>query len=95
MSILWYKMVYFVLRKQQEALAASEAAKKNAQNQLLEELEKDCDVIIYKAALREQKNGLRKLFFQSFLIEIQPNEKLNRIFKARTYLILSNIREKV
>ena len=77
----------------QSSYEASEAAKINAQNQLLEELEKDCDVTIYKAALRDQKNGLRKLFFQSFLIEIEPNEQLNRIFNARTYLILNKIRE--
>ncbi len=74
---------------------ASEPAKISAQNKLLEELEKDCDVTIYKAALRDQQNGLRKLFFHSFLIEIEPNEKLNRIFSARTYLILNKIREKV
>ena len=79
----------------QSSYEASEAAKINAQNQLLEELEKDCDVTIYKAALRDQKNGLRKLFFQSFLIEIEPNEQLNRIFNAKTYLILNKIREKV
>lgn len=79
----------------QSSYEASEAVKISAQNQLLEEIEKDCDVIIYKAALREEKNGLRKLFFQSFLTEIQPNEQLNRIFNARTYLILSKIREKV
>ncbi len=74
---------------------ALEAAKISAQNQLLEELENDCDVTIYNAALRDKNNGLRKLFFQSFLIEIEPNEQLNRIFNAKTYLILSNIREKV
>ncbi|MGB3755141.1 MAG: hypothetical protein WBA07_02040, partial [Rivularia sp. (in: cyanobacteria)] len=79
----------------QSSYEASEAAKINAQNQLLEELEKDCDVTIYKAALRDRKNGLRKLYFQSFLIEIEPNEQLNRIFNARTYLILNKIREKV
>ncbi|MGB3642681.1 MAG: hypothetical protein WBA39_34620 [Rivularia sp. (in: cyanobacteria)] len=77
----------------QSSYEASEAAKINAQNQLLEELEKDCDVTIYKAALRDQKNGLRQLFFQSFIIEIEPNQELNRIFNARTYLILNKIRE--
>ena len=79
----------------QSSYEASEAAKKNAWNQLWEELEKDCDVNIYKAILRSEEKGLRKSMFKNFLIEIEPNEQLNRIFKARTYLILHSIREKV
>jgi len=79
----------------QSGYEASEAVKKNARGQLLEELQKDCDVNIYKAALKDEKNGLRKLMFQSFLAEIEPNEQLNRIFSAKTYLILNDIREKV
>ncbi len=74
---------------------ASEAKKKDAWNQLLQEVEKDCEVNLYQTRIRDKKNGLRKLIFDNFLIEIEPNEKLNRIFSARTYLILRNIREKV
>ena len=74
---------------------ASEAKKKDAWNQLLQEAEKDCEVNLYQTRIRDKKNGLRKLIFDNFLIEIEPNEKLNRIFSARTYLILRNIREKV
>ena len=69
--------------------------RKNAWNQLWEELEKDCDVNIYKAALRTEEKGLSKSMFKNFLIEIEPNEQLNRIFKARTYRILHSIRDKV
>lgn len=79
----------------QSSYEASEAAKKNAWNQLWEELEKDCDVNIYKAALRTEEKGLSKSMFKNFLIEIEPNEQLNRIFKARTYRILHSIRDKV
>ena len=74
---------------------ASEAKKKDAWNQLLQEVEKDCEVNIYQTRIRDKKNGLRNLIFDNFLIEIEPNEQLNRIFSARTYLILRNIREKV
>lgn len=54
----------------------------------------NCDVGIYQSALRNEKNGLRKLMFNSFLIEIEPKEELNRIFNARTYLILNQMRNK-
>lgn len=74
---------------------SSEKTKKDAENQLLQEAEKDCNVNIYKTILRDEENGLRKLMFKNFLIEIEPNEQLNRIFNAKTYLILNKIREKV
>lgn len=74
---------------------ASEAKKKEAWNQLLQEVEKDCEVKIYQTKIRDKEDGLRKLMFSNFLIEIEPNEQLNRIFSAKTYLILKNIREKV
>lgn len=61
----------------------------------LQEAETDCNVNIYKVTLRDKENGLRKLMFNRFLIEIEPNEQLNRIFHARTYLIVNRIREKV
>lgn len=77
----------------QSSYEASEAAKKDTQNQLFEELEKDCDITIYKAAIRDKESGLRKSMFHRFLIEIEPNEELNRIFNAKTYLILNKIRE--
>lgn len=63
-------------------------------NQLFEEAEKDCDVNIYKTAIRNKENGLRKQIFNSFLVEVEPNEQLNRIFNARTYLILDRVRNK-
>lgn len=63
-------------------------------NQLFEEAEKDCDVNIYKIAIRNEQNGLRKKIFDSFLTEIEPNQQLNRIFNARTYLILERVRNK-
>ena len=74
---------------------SSQEAKKIIQNQLFEEAETDCDLKIYKTALRDKQNGLRKQIFNSFLVEIEPNQQLNRIFNARTYLILNKIREKV
>jgi hypothetical protein len=74
---------------------SSKKAEKEAESQLFAEVEKDCDVNIYKAALRDEKNGLLKSMFNSFLKAIEPNEQLNRIFQARTYLILNKIREKV
>ncbi|MEO1431107.1 MAG: hypothetical protein AAFS12_08170 [Cyanobacteria bacterium J06632_19] len=74
---------------------ASEKVKTNAEHQLLQESEKNCDVNIYKFALADKKNGLRKLMFNSFLIGIESKEQLNRIFNAKTYLILNKIREEV
>ncbi|AFY52759.1 hypothetical protein Riv7116_0150 [Rivularia sp. PCC 7116] len=74
---------------------ASEKVKQNANNQFLQEAEKDCYVNIYKSAITDENNGLRKLMFNSFLIVIEPNEQLNRIFNAKTYLILNKIREQV
>lgn len=59
---------------------------------LFEEAEKDCDVNIYKAKLREEENRLQTKIFNTFLREIEPHEELNRIFKARTHLILSQVR---
>ena len=79
----------------QMSYEASEAKKKYAWNQLVQEVEKDCEVNLYQTRIRDKKNGLRKFIFDNFLIEIEPNEQLNRIFSARTYLILKNIREKV
>ncbi|MEM9927623.1 MAG: hypothetical protein AAF915_28495 [Cyanobacteria bacterium P01_D01_bin.50] len=63
-------------------------------NQLFELAEKDCDINIYKTTLRDQKNGLRKQIFNSFLTEIEPHKQLNRIFNARTHLILDRVRNK-
>lgn len=63
-------------------------------NQLFEAANKHCDVDVYQSALRNEKNGLRRLIFNSFLIEIEPKEHLNQIFNARTYLILHQIRNK-
>lgn len=79
----------------QRGYETSEANKKDAWNQLLQEVEKDCEVKIYQTRIRDKENGLRKLMFSNFLKAIEPNEELNRIFSARTYLILKNIREKV
>ena len=84
-----------VKESSQLSYEALEARKKDSWSQLLKEVEKDCEVKIYQASIRDNKNGLRKLMFNNFLTEIEPNEKLNRIFSARTYLILKNIREKV
>ncbi|MGF1674640.1 MAG: hypothetical protein ACFCUV_13280 [Rivularia sp. (in: cyanobacteria)] len=67
---------------------------KNINDKLFAEVEKDCNVDIYKTALRDDKNGLLKEIFNGFLIEVEPNEQLNRIFNARTYLILKQIRNK-
>lgn len=85
----------FLKEISQSSYEVSEAAKKNAQNQLLEQLQKNCDVNVYNAAIKDEKNGLRKLMFQSFLIDIEPNEHLNRIFSAKTYLILNKMGKKV
>ncbi|BAY86329.1 hypothetical protein NIES267_58350 [Calothrix parasitica NIES-267] len=79
----------------QRSYESSEANKKDAWNNLLQEVEKDCEVKIYQNRIRDKKNGLRKLMFDNFLIGIEPHEQLNRIFSARTYLILKNIRDKV
>ncbi|MEL6460072.1 MAG: hypothetical protein AAFQ91_17780 [Cyanobacteria bacterium J06621_15] len=79
----------------QRGYETSEANKKDAWNNVLQEVEKDCEVKIYQTKIRDKENGLRKLMFNNFLIEIEPNEQLNRIFNAKTYLILKNIREKV
>ncbi|MBV6625595.1 MAG: hypothetical protein KI793_22155 [Rivularia sp. (in: Bacteria)] len=79
----------------QSGCEVSEQVKQNAKNQLLQEAEKDCCVNIYKSAITDGKNGLRKLMFNSFLIGIEANEQLNRIFNAKTYLILNKIREQV
>lgn len=84
----------FLKQLSQSNYETSEAVKKNADNQLLEVAEKDWNGNIYKAAIRDKENGLRKSMFQSFLIEIEPNEQLNRIFNARTYIILNQIRQK-
>ncbi len=62
--------------------------------ELFEEVSEDCDVEIYQSALKDQKNGLRRLMFNSFLIDIEPKEQLNRIFNARTYLILHQMQNK-
>jgi hypothetical protein len=85
----------FLKQLSQSNYETSEAVKNNTNNQLLEVAEKDLNANIYKAAIRDKENGLRKLMFKSFLIEIEPNEELNRIFNAKTYLILNKIREKV
>lgn len=81
----------FQKKLSQSNYETSEGVKKNANNQLLEAAEKDWYANIYNTAIRDKKNGLRKLMFQSFLIEIEPNQELNRIFNARTYLILNQI----
>lgn len=86
---------YFKKKLSQSNYETSEAVKSNANNQLLEAVEKDLDANIYKAAIRDEENGLRKSMFHNFLIEIEPNEQLNRIFHARTYIILNKIRQKV
>ncbi|NJM20748.1 MAG: hypothetical protein HC836_18450 [Richelia sp. RM2_1_2] len=67
---------------------------KDIDDKLFAEVEKDCDVDIYKTALRDDENGLRKQIFNGFLIEVESLEQLNRIFNARTYLILKQIRNK-
>lgn len=85
----------FLKQLSQSNYQTSEAVKNNVNNQLLEVAEKDWDANIYKAAIRDEENGLRKLMFKSFLIEIEPNKELNRIFNAKIYLILNKIREKV
>ncbi len=85
----------FLKQLSQSNYETSEAVKSNADKQLLEIAEKDWYGNIYKAAIRGKNNGLRKSMFQSFLVEIEPNEQLNRIFRARTYIILNKIREKV
>ncbi len=95
-SVLTFDKLEDLLKQiSQTNYESSQEAKKIIQNQLFEEAETDCDVKIYKTRLREQENGLRKQIFNSFLVEIEPNEQLNRIFNARTYLILNKIREKV
>ena len=71
---------------------SSEQAKKYTEEQLFEILEQDCNVNIYITAIRDKKNGLRTKILNSFLREIEPNQQLNRIFKARTHLILSQVR---
>ncbi|MCJ8283042.1 MAG: hypothetical protein MJK14_25375 [Rivularia sp. ALOHA_DT_140] len=73
----------------------AEELKKTARNQLLEELEKECDVGLYQNKVRDKANGLCKLMFSRFLIEVEPNEKLNSMFNARTHIIVNQIREKV
>ncbi|AFY52758.1 hypothetical protein Riv7116_0149 [Rivularia sp. PCC 7116] len=67
---------------------------KHVGEKLFEEANKDCDVNILKSALRDEKYGFRKLMLKNFLIEIEPNEELNSIFNARTYLILHQVRNK-
>ncbi|MEO1431108.1 MAG: hypothetical protein AAFV71_19010 [Cyanobacteria bacterium J06633_8] len=67
---------------------------KHVGEELFEEVNKDCDVDIFQSALRDEKYGFRKLMLNSFLIEIEPNEQLNSIFNARTYLILHQVRKK-
>ncbi|MGB6301399.1 MAG: hypothetical protein WBF90_35180 [Rivularia sp. (in: cyanobacteria)] len=84
----------FLKQLSQSNYETSEAVKSNANKQLLEAVEKDWYGNIYKAAIRNKENGLRKSMFQNFLIEIEPNEQLNRIFHARTYIILNKIRQK-
>ncbi|MEB3217270.1 MAG: hypothetical protein VKN72_13710 [Nostocales cyanobacterium 94392] len=65
---------------------------KDIEDKLFAEAEKNCDVELYKTAVRDNQNGLRQQVFNSFLIEVEPLEQLNRIFNARTYLILKQIR---
>ena len=60
----------FQKKLSQSNYETSEAVKKNVNNQLLEAAEKDWYANIYKAAIRDKENGLRKLMFESFLIEI-------------------------
>ncbi len=84
----------FLKQLSQSDYESSEAAKKNAKIQLLEEVEKDCDASIYKAAIRDKKHGLTKRLLHSFFIDIEPNEELNRIFNAKTYIILNKMRDK-
>lgn len=57
-------------------------------DKIFEEAEKDCNVSIYKNELRNEENGLVKSIFNSFVREIEHNERLNRIFSAQK---LSNI----
>lgn len=67
--------------------------KEDAKKHLLEVAEKDCDVNVYKTAIRDKENGLRKLIFKGFLQSIEHHDDLNRMFNAKTYLMLNQIRE--
>lgn len=62
--------------------------------QLCLEVEKDCPVGIYRAALRDKENGLHQQIFKSILLEIEENEKLNQIFDIQTYLTLTQMFQK-
>ncbi len=73
----------------------SPEVKQDINNQLFKQAEKDCHVNIFKATIRDQKNGLHKQIFYNFLIVIEPNEQLNRIFNAGTYLILNHVQKKI
>lgn len=58
----------------------------NIDNKLFQEAEKDCNVKIYKNALRDKENGLNKNIFDRFIAEIERNTQLNRIFDVKAYL---------
>lgn len=77
---------------QKQLSESYQESQRDIDSKLFEEAEKDCDVNIYKAKLREEENGLQTKIFNIFLREIEPHEELNRIFKARTHLILSQVR---
>ena len=61
---------------------------------LIKEVEKDCDVNIYKTTLRDRENGLRKALYEIFLTEIEDNDGLKNIFDANslTFKYINTIR---
>ncbi|MBE9215514.1 hypothetical protein IQ247_23090 [Plectonema cf. radiosum LEGE 06105] len=93
-SLIIFNQVEELVKQSSQSEYKYYPEEKDIDDKLFAEAEKDCDVEFYKTALRDDKNGLRKQLFNSFLIEVESLEQLNRIFNARTYLILKQIRNK-
>jgi len=91
-SLIIFNQVEQLVKQSSQSEHQYYPEEKDIDDKLFAEAEKDCDVEFYKTAVRDNQNGLRKQMFNSFLIEVEPNEQLNRIFNARTYLILKQIR---
>ncbi|MEM7553778.1 MAG: hypothetical protein AAF378_06700 [Cyanobacteria bacterium P01_A01_bin.84] len=72
---------------------SSEEAKKY-QDQIFQEVQKDCEVNSFKTALKNNQDGLCKKIYNYFLKEIEHNTQLNNIFNIYLLRTIDQIIDK-